>query len=183
MAPWPLLIYVGRMKLALDKRCIAWDPDPNPQHCEEPIDEEASQVVNCESLIGRAEGGEAISWQLRAISANPSASKPIAEEQRLEEYAKTHPIYLNRGTTYRSYIIAEDMKKEDADAGNPKESSPPAVKADEVEQQTAGLATEKAPPSPGCASRHARSRMSKAVAFEFVQGVMASVLGDDGLLV
>lgn len=164
----------GEVVITRGTRVVSIDPsdDTDPP----------SEMETCESLVAEWDAAASCyNWyagSLRTFDQTKRAVTSAAEQKALAESA---PVFVRKGMSYKMYSVA--ISEPVGSVRRERSTSPVNVGASSPEAPTDGHSPYERSESPstnaGTTATRSRDKYTKAVAFEFVNGVMSNVLGHE----
>ena len=165
--PWPTEVVVGGVSATLGKRAINMDP-------EDVDDSDDASLLAANTIVGSMAEGSAVTWSQGPVASKAPRATVSAEDAEVAVRAGAS-LFLVRGSNYRIYAIADAALATAGDVSPPEEPAAGAAAG----QGDGGVSPTKAEDGgDGHKSRNAK-QYTKAVAFEFVSGVLGNVIGDE----
>lgn len=183
---WPTSVRVGGLEVALGKRAVNMDP-VDAAECDD------ATLTAPDTIIGSLETGATVEWSQGPVAATaPSMMRQAVSADAAEAaVAAGALVFLRRGNNYRLYGgsgpslsgTSESQKMMAASAASPAGLSAAALEsttdADLSPSADPATASDAADASGENLGGKAKKQYTKAVAFEFVSGVLSNVLGAD----
>ena len=159
VAPWPEQVVIGSVVAQLGKRAISMDP-------QDAADCDDVSLTRANTIIGTMES--TVEWTQGPV-ASVSPRTPVSSSAAEDAVRQGALVFLRRGNNYRLYT--------------PDVPAPMSAALLGSNASTVGAESEAAAAAPEAETDDGRGRSrkqySKAVAFEFVNGVLGNILGGE----
>jgi hypothetical protein len=167
--PWPPTLLAGDIEVQIAKRVLSVDPQDEDEGDAE------SEHLRVPALVGEV-SNKVLTWTKGPLMTK-APRDPVAVDDA-GALARTLPIFLRRGNSYRCYTCPEQAQAVPVPEAKPEATPLPNGDAAEAEPAEGAEPSDgESPDSSKGRGAKRRKQYSQAVAFEFVSGVLSNVLG------